>query len=155
YGNQRGLTPFLDRIAQRGTVFERAYAVSPWTVPSVASLIMSRYPSQHHVVTFGSRIGDDEVTFAERLQRAGWTGGGFAANPTLKARWGWGRGCVEWRADVTDKAGLDGDTLRAQCIEWLDHVRQRSSRPPVLLYLHYMDPHEPYPPAEPFRSRFA
>src|SRR5262245_46845222 len=67
YGNRRGLTPFLDSLAQRGVLFDNASAPSSWTVPSVASLLTSRYPSQHHVVTFGSRLAEEEVTFAERL----------------------------------------------------------------------------------------
>src|SRR5258705_1175348 len=58
YGNTRGITPFLDELAQRGTVFRKAYAVSSWTIPSVASLLTSRYGSQHHVLSFGSRLGD-------------------------------------------------------------------------------------------------
>src|SRR6185436_18323890 len=68
YGNPRGLTPFMDGLARRGTLFERTYAASSWTIPSVASLFTSRYPSQHRVVTFGSRLADTEVTFAERLR---------------------------------------------------------------------------------------
>ena len=43
YGNSRGLTPFLDELASRGTRFANAYAPSSWTCPSVASLLTSRY----------------------------------------------------------------------------------------------------------------
>ena len=50
YGNPRRLTPFLDGLAPRATLFERAYAASSWTVPSVASLFTSRYPTQHRVI---------------------------------------------------------------------------------------------------------
>src|SRR5437867_8536074 len=48
YGNRRGLSPFLDGLAARGTHFSHAYAASSWTNPSVASMFTSRYPSQHH-----------------------------------------------------------------------------------------------------------
>src|SRR5262245_42587354 len=78
YGNGRGLTPFLDELPLRGTLFERAYAPSSWTIPSVASLLTSRYPTQHRVTTFSSRLTEDEVTLPEILREAGWLVGGFS-----------------------------------------------------------------------------
>src|SRR5262245_63124377 len=36
YGNTRHLTPFLDSLAEQSYVFQRAYAQSSWTNPSVA-----------------------------------------------------------------------------------------------------------------------
>src|SRR5262249_45410625 len=98
YGNRRGLTPFLDGLAQRGTLFEHAYAPSCWRVPSVASLFPSRSPGQHHMTAFFSRLPDSELTLANRLQDAGWTPGGFVGNPNLQPVFGYGRGFAEWRA---------------------------------------------------------
>jgi hypothetical protein len=37
-------TPNLERLAERGVTFDRAYALSSWTVPSLCGLISSRYP---------------------------------------------------------------------------------------------------------------
>src|SRR5437667_1335103 len=65
YGNTRGLTPFLDSLAERGVVFHQAYAQSSWTNPSVASLFTSRYQSQHGVVSATSMLGASEITLAE------------------------------------------------------------------------------------------
>jgi len=83
YGNRNGLTPYLDDLARRGTVFGNAYAASSWTCPSVASLFTSRYPSQHQVTTLDARISDSEVTVAERLQQARYQSLGFVANLRL------------------------------------------------------------------------
>jgi arylsulfatase A-like enzyme len=155
YGNTRGLTPFLDHLATRGAVFEHTYAVASWTIPSMASLFTSRYPTQHHVVTFGQRIADDEVTIGERLANAGWMGGGFAANPNLQQRYGYAQGFAAWQAVVPDAGEIDGDSLRAQALAWLDAAWRPDGESPALLYVHYMEPHAPYEPREPFRSRFA
>src|SRR5512134_2003299 len=65
YGGRRGLTPFLDELATRGVIFERAYAASSWTSPSIASLLTSRHPLQHAVRDFDSVLGDAELTLAE------------------------------------------------------------------------------------------
>ena len=71
YGNRNGLTPYLDDLARRGTVFSNAYAASSWTCPSVASLFTSRYPSQHRVTNWDARLSESEVTLAARLSRRG------------------------------------------------------------------------------------
>ena len=72
YGNERGLTPFLDTVARRAHVLEHAYAQAPWTNPSVASIFTSRYLSQHGIVGFDSVLAADETTLAEVLKRAGY-----------------------------------------------------------------------------------
>ena len=46
-GNPVIQTPNLDRLAERGAVFTRAYCESPVCQPSRASLITGTYPSQH------------------------------------------------------------------------------------------------------------
>jgi arylsulfatase A-like enzyme len=37
-------TPNFERIQQKGTTFDRAYALAPWTLPSVNALYGSQYP---------------------------------------------------------------------------------------------------------------
>ena len=44
-------TPFLDRLARDGVVFERAYATSSWTPPTMASLFTGVAPMTHGVVS--------------------------------------------------------------------------------------------------------
>ena len=46
YGYARATTPRLDRLAAQGVRYDRAVAQAPWTTPSVASLLTSRYPSE-------------------------------------------------------------------------------------------------------------
>ncbi len=153
-GNPRGLTPFLDELAQRGTRFARAYAASAWTNPSVASLLTSRYPSQHQVRNFDSKLAEDEVTFGQRLAQGGWVGGGFSANVQLDAANGYGRGFQRWER-FPETIKLRGGALSDAALAWLDQAWRPSSGQPVLLYLQYMEPHAPYEPPAAFRERFA
>lgn len=46
YGNDTASTPNLDRFAERGVVFDKAYTPSPICVPARASLATGRYPHQ-------------------------------------------------------------------------------------------------------------
>lgn len=157
YGNPRGLTPFIDELATRGVVFKNTYAGSSWTVPSVASLFTSRFPSQHHVVTFDSKISDDEVTLAERLDGAGYDTGGFSANFRLVKELGYAQGFHTWGVYTGEAQGIKarGDRLRTETLRWLgSEAESAKPGPPRFLYLQYMEPHAPYDPPEPFRAQF-
>ena len=156
YGNKRGMTPFLDELAARGTVFSHAYSASSWTVPSIASLFTSRHAAQHRVTTYESKIGDDEVTVAEKFAAANYATAGFFANFRLLARLGYAQGFGNWEVVLTEpgKTKPRAAMMRRQVRSWLDLSRESRREKPLLLYLHFMEPHGPYNPPEPFRSRF-
>lgn len=73
YGDDRGLTPFLDRFAAESVVYEQAITPGPWTVPSHASIFTGWYPvthgcsQEHHLW-----LNDEFDTLAEMLGRAGY-----------------------------------------------------------------------------------
>lgn len=48
-GNQRGLTPTLDALAQRGTFFKQCYTPCARTAPSLASMLCGRWPHSHGI----------------------------------------------------------------------------------------------------------
>ena len=149
YGNPNGLTPFLDELSRRGTRFARAYAASSWTNPSVASLFTSRYPSQHHVAGFDSKIDDSEVTLAERLHDAGWETFGTTANFRLQPALGFTQGFDAWRLYLFGRK-VTADYLHRRLLRWLDRPRRRLLRwvwpRPMFLYIHCLEPHAPYTP---------
>jgi len=162
-GNRDGLTPFLDELAARATVYQRAYAPAPWTNPSVASLWTSRHPSQHGVVSFASVLEDGAVTLAERLREAGYATAGFSANPLIDLPSGLGQGFDVYDAAPPQDADVPefrrvpprADALAAQALAWLDARRATPERP-AFLYLQLMETHTPYaPPADLLASRFA
>jgi arylsulfatase A-like enzyme len=156
YGNPRGLTPFIDSLAQRAVVFRNAYATSSWTNPSVASLFTSRYPSQHGVISFESVLAADEVTLAEALREAGYATAFFSPNGVLREGWGYEQGFDEFAefaipgiAEQPDHMRLPyrADYTNRHALDWLDSLSARGARrPPVFLYIQYMEPHSPYAP---------
>jgi len=164
YGGARRLTPFLDVVAAHSTVFWNAYAQSSWTNPSVASLLTSRYQSQHGVDNFGSILPDGEVTFPEVLQQRGYATAGFTANPLIPKRLGYGQGFEQYLV-LHGKFGEERDPaldpwqnmeikeraerLNRESLAWLDTFASSGAPRPAFLYLQYMEPHYPYaPPAD-------
>ncbi len=158
YGNARGLTPFMDSLAERATVFRSAYAPSSWTNPSVASLFTSRYPSQHGVISFESVLSADEVTLAEVLREAGYATGFFSPNGLIREDWGYGQGFSEFAEFAIPGGTGQPDHLRLpyradytnrHALAWLDSLKSEAGkRPPFFLYIQYMEPHSPYAPLE-------
>ena len=153
YGNRSGLTPYLDELARRGTVFSNAYASSSWTCPSVASLFTSRYPSQHQVTTLDARISDSEVTLAERLQQARYRGLGFVANLRLTEQLGYGQGFERWNSYLS-ATKLRADRLRRRLLSSPQLGAAPGAQAPLFLYVHYMEPHAPYNMPPRYRKKF-
>mgnify|MGYP002760774822 CR=1 FL=1 len=90
-------TPVIDSLAERGTVFERAFATGNWTPFSFPSLLASR-----PVFVDDGRIGvESSPTLATQLSAAGVSTGGFnAANGFLTSHWGYDEGFDEFEPFV-------------------------------------------------------
>lgn len=90
YGNDRGLTPHLDRLAAGGVAVPDAIAPAPWTLPSVASLLTGRPPWEHGAgvnpgpgnTRTGLRAGLG-TTWLGELRAEGWTTAAIVTNPWL------------------------------------------------------------------------
>ena len=83
YGNDRGLSPYLDQFASQGTVFEQAIAPAQWTIPSHASMFTGLYPTSHQVTQSSQSIGSNNLHIAELLTAAGYDSVGFCNNPLV------------------------------------------------------------------------
>jgi len=65
-------TPNLDRLAKRGTLFDRAYCPNPTCTPTRASIITGMYPSQHGAYNLGTKLDEKVPTVGEDFQKAGY-----------------------------------------------------------------------------------
>jgi len=75
YGNSFVRTPNIDRLAENGVVFDRAYSQSPICTPSRAAFLTGRYPRTTRARQNGQCIPEDEVLVTRLLAEAGYTCG--------------------------------------------------------------------------------
>jgi len=66
-------TPNLDRLADRGILFDRAYTVNPVCTPTRCSLLTGTYPSRHGCFHVGTSLPEDYgPTVADPFREAGY-----------------------------------------------------------------------------------
>lgn len=66
-------TPNLDRLSDRGILFDRAYTVNPVCTPSRCSILTGEYPSSHGCFHVGTSLPEDYgPTVAHKLTEAGY-----------------------------------------------------------------------------------
>ena len=143
YGAERWTSPEIDRrLAARGALLEDAYAQAPWGIPSAISYLTGRRPGELVRGGVGElAIPEDVPTLPERLRAAGYRTGAFVANPTLHGGIGFARGFDTFYVAPAEGAlALHGDSVNRRALPWLAAHGGR----PYFLYLHYLDPHDPY-----------
>lgn len=147
YGYERGTTPTIDRLAERGVLWEQCHATSSWTKPSVTSMMTGLYPTQHGALEgikrSKGRLTTTDVlrpstrTLAETLAGCGWRCGAFINNAQLGEFSGLNRGFEAYHS-TAGKA----DALVASFRDWLEADVNR----PAFAYLHFLEAHWPYRP---------
>jgi arylsulfatase A-like enzyme/Tfp pilus assembly protein PilF len=160
YGFNEVATPNIDALCAEGVVFEQATATAPMTLPSHASILTGLIPPKHGVRDNGGFFLEPEkTTLAERLKDGGWATGAFVGAWVLDARWGLDQGFDHYsdRFDLSKYKVVNlgtvqkkGDEVMDLALAWLETVQQRK----FFAWVHLYDPHTPYEPPEPFRSRY-
>ncbi|MGH9364074.1 MAG: sulfatase-like hydrolase/transferase, partial [Thermoanaerobaculia bacterium] len=144
-------TPSSCALAARGRRFRQAYATAPETLPSHASMMTGLYPAGHAVHENARYLSGDRPVLAQRLRQAGYRTVAFVSAFTLARRFGLARGFDVYDDEL--QAGRAERAARETTDQVLAQLRQES-RQPLFLWVHYYDPHYPYAPPEPFRSRY-
>ena len=136
--------PALQAFTKDAVDFVHTSAESPWTKPSVASILTSLRPREHGVIDFTDILGREHLTIAERLQTVGYSTSAIVTNPLVAPPFGFEQGFIDFRLMKESNAA----SVTNAAVKWLE---QRSKTKPFLLYLHTIDPHLPYAPPEPWR----
>ena len=161
-------TPHLDQLAREGVLFKNAYSQAPWTLPSMLSMLSSFYPS---IFTSGQpyHAGGEVEFFPERLKGYGYYSESIISNYLLAGSSGILQGFDRTTA-IHNRFRLQALLFHpvlartyylfrrfAGLTQLPDHTGMmtidgqktiKSAPRPFFLWLHYMNPHEPYNPPD-------
>jgi len=162
-------TPHMDRLAEEGVLFENCYAQSSWTLTSLASMHTGMYPTVNGLNDPNKKISDVRTTLAEYLNEKNILTQSFVTNGYTRVNFGFGQGFDRYNhmtqgikknlflrfmfgrtlkavnPEVFKEENLgSADNMTRHAMEFLDAAK--SSR--FFLWLHYIDPHDPYAPPE-------
>jgi arylsulfatase A-like enzyme len=173
YGYRENKTPNIDNLAKDGILFTRHFAQSSWTKPQVATMLTSLYPSTHQTYLKPHTLPDTVETIAEAMKKLGYATGGIVSNVNLSPLFNFHQGFDYFRylgpnyfffaRESSSKLCLynflrlvrerflfkkkyvyhyyqDGNVVNQKAFAWLDEVKGS----PFFLWLHYMEPHDPY-----------
>jgi hypothetical protein len=163
----------IGRLIGDGVTFERAFSQASWTRPSIASILTSQYPSGHGAIQKMDFLSDRVLTLAEALQAEGYFTTGITTNINVAPVFNFQQGFDEfaylepsfyfWATDSCTKLAIykglrvgrerffsqrmyyehyyqDAAVVDGEIGDWL------ASKPPepFFLFVHHMDPHDPY-----------
>jgi arylsulfatase A-like enzyme len=180
-GNPTGLTPNLDHMAKRATVFEVACASNPVCAPSRAAILTGRYPTETGVYQNGIPLSPSIPTMAKAFHDAGYRTGYIGkwhlseSNPVPAAERAdfdfWlASNLLEFTSDAYRTVVYDGDDQPVELPGYrADALTDAAIRfvadhsdpdgPPFFLFVSFLEPHhqnekDDYPAPEVYRDAF-
>ncbi len=175
-------TPHLDRLIERGVLFENAFVTTSLCSPSRASILTGQYAHRHRVLDNRTRLDPAVPTFPVELQRAGyrtafvgkWHMGGSSDDPRPGFdRWvsfpGQGRyhdQAFNVDGERVPRQGYTTDLITDYALDFLgqkgaagEHGEASGGQPageaPFLLYVSHKAVHASFLPAERHRGSYA
>jgi len=155
YGAAAGTSPLLDELASEGAVLASHSCLAPSTLPSTKALLSGQ------LFLKGRQLPPGPSTLAEIFAAAGYTTAAFSGNAYVSAEFGTTRGfdVAELAlsppgpgADAPDPYYNDSaERVHARALAWL---REQAPTTPLFLYLHTLNPHNPYAPPPQLAERF-
>jgi len=156
YGYERDTSPRVDALARGGALFADAVAQAPWTLPSVATIMSSTFPSQHGARRVEGKnvpLKAGEQTFVEILAADGYRTCAMSTarlyTPSLGLKQGFEESYVIGDGkDVLEKVAAA--ELGRAAITWLRRHRDEK----CFITVHHYDTHYPYKASRACANRF-
>ena len=159
-------TPSLERLCEESIAYNCAFASSPWTTPSHASIFSGLYPWEHNINMFEDHLGSRFCLISEMLSEAGYATLGITNNPWISSSFGFERGFQKF-IEVFRKSRpkLLCEKIKKSLFvvdDGADHtnkqikrfVRRQSKKQPFFVFVNYMEAHQPYYPKRPFHKKY-
>jgi tetratricopeptide (TPR) repeat protein len=159
FGYGKVETPALSALRKDSILYTNAVSHVPLTLPSHTTVMTGLLPPQSMVRdNTGYVLPADRATLAGELKKHGYATGAAVSSVVLIKATGISRGFDLYDDDIEAKgpglsigmiqrSGFDSERILEQ---WIGGVEKR----PFFAFLHLYEPHTPYEPPEPFKSRY-
>jgi len=153
YGYARETTPFLDRFAERGTLFETAITTSVTTGPSHMSIFTGLYPVNHGMRAGNEPKTDGVGTLPTYLRGVGFDTAAFTENGFIIRKFGFGQGFDKYSENRGSRRRAPGEARVTfpQAERWITE----RAREPFFAFIHTYEVHSPFRPPKPYADLFA
>ena len=160
YGYKSVETPAIDALARDGIVFDNAWSPCPMTLPSHVSMLTGLLPTTHGVRNnLGFRYDAAKYpSLPQLLKQNGYATGAAVSSYVIRGETGLREAFDFYDDSVDPQPGATfteyqrgGDVTAKVASKWIEGVAGK----PFFLFLHLYEPHVPYTPPEPFRSKYA
>ena len=141
-GYDRRTTPALEQLAAKGAHFERAYAASSWTLPSMAMLLEGRARSHN-----GGELYPGTDNLFRATARAGYRNAAVVSNPLLGFPEGYGPDHEHYDLYPAGPSASNNGWFARDVAERAELLLGQADDRPLFLWLHFFDPHAPYAPS--------
>jgi len=151
YGYKLPTSPYLDKIASQGVLFESAYSSDVPTEVAHTSIFTGKVGLTTGVVSHGSPstyLQKEYSWFPTMLRDAGFTTGAVDNLYHLK-EW-FARGYQYYINSKQKTRWIDGKSVNELAKPWIREHKDED----FFLFLHYWDPHTPYLPPEEYIPQF-
>lgn len=168
YSGRINETPFIDRLAEEGILFENTFCTNSICAPSRATILSGKHSHKNGVETLNDDFDGRQEHVGKLLQGAGYEtaiigkwhlGHGGHADPTGFDHWIVLRGQGDYhdpvfydRGERIQYEGYATDIITDLSLEWVD---QRDQEKPFFLMLHHKAPHRPWEPDEKHADMYA
>ncbi len=144
-GGGRGDMPWLDAYLEGAYRFTDVAANASWTRPSMASMLTGLTPEEHGARDVDDPLEETFVTLAEVAAANGYETAALVSNIGAVGRSaGFAQG-FEFFHELAGTPYARAAQVRGTLEQWLDRrAGTDGGERPLFLYLHFLDPHEPY-----------
>ena len=159
YGYPQNTTPFIDKIAAQGILYEKLHGIVGLTLPMHSTIMTGMTPASHAVhLNNMHRLHQNRTTLAELFQKKKYATAAFVSSFILNGRFGLNQGFQLYQDTFkVSRKGSPRLPLERQATETASEAlawMSKHKKEQFFIWIHFYDPHFTYDPPEPFNTAF-
>jgi len=166
----KAITPNLDKLAEEGELYPKAYSPGPWTAASQPALLTGIYSSKMGYPSKGTELNSEFKTIGEHFKNLGYATRAYNMSMHIRGSLGFSEG-FDYYEDIALKDHIEPDFWHLEGMAWnlifgqdnrtryaLKKIKRwlksREKDQPFFLFWNPTNPHNKYRAPKKFRKTF-